>query len=92
MGLTVDGDTNDVAELLELATSQAERAEIPKDKVVLSARGLQLVVESNELLTKGLSVLNDLESVRLPCWLGRLEEGGGNTSNGLYEGMLTRYR
>ena len=55
--------------------------------MVLSAGGLQLVVESNEFLTKGLSVLHNLESVRLPCRLSSLEKGGGNTGDGLWESM-----
>ena len=66
---TVDGDTNEIAKLLELATSQTEGSEIPEDKVVISARGLELVATRNKLSTEGPGVSNDLLGVRFPCRL-----------------------
>ena len=83
MRRTVDGDTNEIAKLLELATGQTEGSEIPEDKVVISSRGLELVATRNKLSTEGPGVSNDLLGIGLPCWLASLEESGSDTSNGL---------
>ena len=65
-GRTVDSNANEIANLLNLATSQASRAKIPEDQVVISTIGLQSVPMANKLLGEGLCVRNDLFSVRLP--------------------------
>lgn len=66
-GRTVDGDADEIAELLELAARQAERAQVPEHKVVVSALRLQLVAGSDKLVTERLRVCDDLLRVRLPC-------------------------
>ena len=81
--LTVDGDADDVAELLELAAGQTKRTEVPEDKVVVRARSLELVALGDELLAEGLRVGDDLLGVRLPRRLSRLQEGGGNAGDGV---------
>lgn len=80
---TVNGDTNEITKLLELATGQLERSQIPEDKMIVSARGLQLVSTRDELRTEGPCVSNDLLGIRFPCWLSSLEESSSDTSNGL---------
>ena len=82
-GLTVDGDTHEIADLLNLGTSQTERAEIPKDKVVISATSLELVAVSNELRSEGPGIGNDLLGVLAERGLSSLEEGGSDTGNGV---------
>ena len=37
---TVDGNTNKVAKLLELASGELQGAKVPEDKMVIGARGL----------------------------------------------------
>ena len=81
--LTVDSDTNEIAEFLEFATCQLEWSEIPEDKVVVCARGLEFVTTANQLLAEGLRVRDDLLGVCLPCWLASLEKRSGDTSDGL---------
>lgn len=66
---TVDSDVHQVANLLDLAPGQAERAQIPEDEMVVRARGLELIVLCDELRTENASVGDDL--------LGVLLEGGG---------------
>ena len=51
--------------------------------MVVGTRGLELVAASDELLAEGLRVRDDLLGVRLPRGLGRLQERGGNTSDGV---------
>lgn len=51
--------------------------------MVVRAGGLELVAACDELLAEGLRVGDDLLCVGLPCWLRRLEEGSGNTGNGV---------
>ena len=80
---TVDGDAYEVAELLELAASEAEGAEVPEDEVVVRAGRLELVVTRNELLAEGRRVRDNLLRVRLPRGLARLEEGGRDTGKRL---------
>lgn len=82
---TVNGDTDEITKLFELATSQTEGSEIPEDKVVIGTRRLELVPTRDELRTKGPCVSNDLLGVCFPCWLASLEEGSSDTGNGLRE-------
>ena len=79
----MDGDANKIAELLELATRQLERAEVPEYKVVLSARRLKLVAAGDKLFAESGRILDDLLGVRLPCWLCSLKEGSRDTGNGV---------
>ena len=83
---TVDGDADEVAELLELAAGQAQRTEIPENQVVIGTLGLQLVATGNELLAESLRVGDDLLRVRLPCWLRRLKESSSDAGNGIVVG------
>lgn len=52
----VECDVSQVADLLNLGTGQAKRAQIPKDKVVLGPIGLQFVVVGQEAFGNGLYV------------------------------------
>ena len=82
-GRTVDGDAYEVAELLELAARQAERAQVPEDEVVVRAGRLELLAARDELRAEGARVGDDLLRVRLPRGLARLEEGSRDTRDGL---------
>ena len=81
--LTIDGDANEIAELLEFATSQLEWSQVPENKMVVRPRGLEFVSTANKLFTKGPCVSNDLLGICLPCRLGGLQECCSNASNGL---------
>ena len=83
MRRTVDGDTNEIAKLLELATGELQGPEVPEDKVVVRARSLELVALGDELLAEGLRVGDDLLGVGLPRRLGRLQQSGGNAGDGV---------
>ena len=82
-GRTVDGDADEVAQLLELAARQAERTQVPEHEVVVGALCLQLVAVPDELIAECLRVGDDLLRVRLPCRGGCLLERGCDASNGL---------
>ena len=45
---TVDGDAHEIADLLDLAASKPDRAQIPEDEVVVSAASLQSVAVADE--------------------------------------------
>ena len=81
--LTVDGDADKIAQLLELAAGQAKGTKVPEDEVVVRTGRLELVAAGDELLAKSLSVGDDLLGVRLPRRLSRLQEGGGNAGDGV---------
>ena len=80
---TVDGNAQKVTDLLNLGASQTKRTEIPKDKVVVCAAGLQLVSILDELIRQSARVFDDLLRVGLPRRLGRLEKSSRNASNSL---------
>lgn len=80
---TVDGDPHKIADLLDLATGEAEVAQVPEDKVVVGAIGLKLVAVGDERLSERASVLDDLLRVLLELRLRRLKKGSRNTSDGL---------
>lgn len=48
-GVLVDSDAEEVTNLLDFATSELERPEIPEDEVVVCAIGLELVTMLGEL-------------------------------------------
>lgn len=91
-GILVDRDANNVAELLELAAGESQRAKIPENKVVIGTVGLQLVPVGNEFLTEGLRIGDDLLSICLPCGLSGLQESGGDTGNGVVVGATLACR
>lgn len=66
-GLTVDSDTNEVTNLLNLATSKASWSQVPENEVVVSALSLELVPRRYELAGERLGVGDNLKSVLLPC-------------------------
>ena len=81
---TVDGDAHEIADLLDLAASEPDRAQIPEDEVVVSATSLQSVAVADERCGQGARVGNHLLSVFLELRLGRLEKRGGDAGNGLF--------
>ncbi len=81
---TVDGDAHEIADLLDLAASEPDRAQIPEDKVVVSAASLQSVTVADERSGQGARVGNHLLSVFLELRLGRLEKCSGDAGNGLF--------
>lgn len=80
---TVDGDAQEVADLLNLAARQAEGSEIPENEVVVGAVGLKLVAMANELISQSPCIGNDLLGILLPGRICNLLEGGGNGGDGL---------
>lgn len=79
----VEGDVAQVADLLDLATGQLERAQVPKVKVVVGAVGLELVSVLDKNFTESPRVGNDLSCVGLESGVAGLLEGDGNTGDGL---------
>lgn len=51
--------------------------------MVVCARGLEFVATANQFRAEGPRVCDDLLGICLPCWLGSLEKGSGDTSDGL---------
>ena len=89
--LTVDRYSDQIAELFQLAASQAQWSEIPQYQVVISPIGLQLVTVRDKLFTEGLRVCNNLLCIRFPCRLRSLKESSGDTRNGLDDKKLISY-
>lgn len=89
-GVLVNGDVSEIADLLNLGSSETQRPEVPKDEVVVGATGLELVVRSvlEDRRGKGLGVLDDLGSVGLELWRGSLLERDGDTGDGLFDTMM----
>ena len=81
--LTIDGDADEIAELLELAAGELERAKVPENEVVVGAARLELVVLTDEGLSERTGVADHLLSIRLPLGLASLMERSRNTGNGL---------
>lgn len=81
--LTVDGDSEQITNLLDLGTGQADWSQIPEDKMVVGALSLQLVSMANKHFTENASVRDDLLGICLPCWRGDLKERGSDGCNGI---------
>jgi hypothetical protein len=71
---TVDGDPDEVAQLLELRAGQLERAQVPEHEVVVRPVRLELVAVAHERLRERARVRDDLLRVRLPLGLRRLAQ------------------
>lgn len=82
--LTVDSNTKQITNLLNLAAGQFEGSEIPKHQVVIGSVSLELVAMLGELGGESLSVENDLLRVLLERRLRDLEKGGRDSGNGLF--------
>lgn len=89
---TVNGDAHEVADLLDLATSEANGAKIPEDEVVVSAAGLELVAVGNEGSSESPSVGDDLLGVLLPLGGCNLLQSSSNSSNGVVVGTTLACR
>ena len=72
-----------VADLLDLGTSEAKRTEIPEDNVVVGSLGLELVIVLHEGGGELARVGNDSGSVLLEGRGVDLLESNGNGGNGL---------
>lgn len=81
---TVDGDAHEIADLLDLATGEPDRAQIPEDEVVVRAASLQSVTMADERSGQSACIGDDLLSVLLELRLGGLEKRGGDAGNGLF--------
>lgn len=77
-GVLVDNDASVVANLFRFGASEANRAQVPEDEVVVGTLSLQTVTFTVELGGQHTSVVYDLLGVRLPGRLSNLEEGGGD--------------
>lgn len=82
--LTVDGDADLIAQLLQFGACQTEGAQVPQDQMVVRTTSLELVAVPNELLAKRTSVGDNLLRVRLESGRARLEKRSRNCCNGLY--------
>jgi len=80
---TVDSDAHEVADLLDLATSQADRTQIPQNQVVVCAASLQPVSMLDERRSKRTRVGDYLLSISLEFRLRDLQKGGGDGGNSL---------
>ncbi len=83
--ILVDGDMTLVTNLLNLASSQTQRPQIPQDQMILGPIGLKLVFVREENLGDGLRVLDDLFGVGLEGGIGSLLKSDGDTGNGLWK-------
>ena len=72
-GRTVDGDAEEVPDLLDFGPCQLERPQVPQYEVVVRAAGLQLVPVLEKLICERLRILDHLLRVRFPGWLARLQ-------------------
>jgi hypothetical protein len=63
---TVDGDADEVSNLLDLRPSQFERAKIPKHEVTVGSAGLELIPIFDKFIRKRPSVFNHLLRICLP--------------------------
>ncbi len=88
---TVDGDADEVSDLLDLGPSQFERAKIPEHEVIVCSARLELIPVFDNLIRKRLCVFNHLLRICLPCWLRRLQQRGCDTRDSVVVGStLTR--
>lgn len=83
--LTVDRDSEQVAEFFKLAASQFQRSKIPQHQMVVSPIRLKLVALCNQFVGQGTSIGDHLFGVGLPGGLTGLQQSGSNTSDGLGE-------
>ena len=74
-----------ITDLLDLAASQLERAQIPEVQVVVRAVGLELVVVLDELGRDRSRVGDDLRGVLFELGLSGLLERDGNAGDRLCE-------
>jgi hypothetical protein len=81
--LTVNSNAQKIADLLDLATSQLKRPQIPEYKMVICAIGLKLVAVCRKRRSQCLCIQNDLLSVCAERGLCNLEEGRGDGGDGL---------
>ncbi len=81
--LTVNGDAHEIADLLDFAASQAERAQVPENEVVVGSASLEFVAMLREGSREGTGVEDNLLSIRLERGLSNLEESSGDSSNSL---------
>ena len=72
-GRTVDGDAEEVSDLLDFGPCQFERPQVPQYEVVVRAAGLQFVPVLEKLICERLRILDHLLRVRFPGWLARLQ-------------------
>lgn len=82
---TVDGDTDDITDLFNLAASQTNRSQVPEDEMVIGSLGLKSVVVLAKLVGKYPRILDNLLRVLLEGGLGGEIKGGSNGSDGLEE-------
>jgi hypothetical protein len=80
---TVDGDPQQITDLLHLAASELKRAQVPEHEMVICAIGLQLVAMCRESGGEGLRIQDDLLGICAESGLGDLQESGGDGGNSL---------
>lgn len=78
---TVDRDPHQVTKLFNLAAGQAERSQIPKNKVVISASSLKFVTVLDQAGSECPGIGNNLFCVGTKRRLGNLQKGSCNTGN-----------
>ena len=72
-GRTVDGDAEEVPDLLDFGPCQLERPQVPQHEMVVRAAGLQLVPVLEKLICERLRILDHLLRIRFPGWRARLQ-------------------
>ena len=80
-GVLVQSDVKKVAQVLHLASSQAERTQIPEHQVVVGAAGDEAVALGHESFAARLGVRLDLLDVRLELGRLRVLEGDGQRTD-----------
>ena len=80
---TVDGDPDEVTDLLNFGPSQLEWAKVPEHKVIVCSVCLELVPVLDELVRKCLGVFDHLSCVCLPGWVGGLQQRSRDTRDGI---------
>jgi hypothetical protein len=66
MKRTVDGDTDEVTDLLDLGPRQFERAKIPEHEVTVCSTRLELIPVFDKLIRKRLRIFNHLLRICFP--------------------------
>jgi hypothetical protein len=66
MKRTVDGDTDEVSNLLDLGPRQFERAKIPEHEVTICSTRLELIPVFDKLIRKRLGIFNHLLCICFP--------------------------
>lgn len=80
-GVLVDGDVDQIADLLHLGASETLRPQVPENKVIVRAVGNRLVTVRRKTSGKSASVGANLLGVVLPLRAGNLFERDGDTGN-----------